>query len=140
MARFEDLEVGQALPSLSRVVTPEDVSAYAEAGDDHNPLHQDADAARAVGFPGIIAHGMFSMGHLATCVAAWVGDPAGIVRLSAQFRAPVFMGEEIVASGRVTGLDPTTRTATAELWVTLERDHIVEYPIRKGEATVRFVD
>jgi len=140
MARFEDLEVGQALPSLSRVVTREDVRAYAEAGDDHNPLHQDADVALAVGFPGIIAHGMFSMGHLATCVAAWVGDPAAILRLSAQFRAPVFMGEEIVASGRVTGLDPTARTATAELWVTLERDHIVEYPIRKGEATVRFVD
>ena len=140
MTRFEDLEVGQALPSLSRVVTREDVRAYADAGGDHNPLHQDDDVARAAGFPGIIAHGMFTMGHLAACVAAWVGDPAGILRLSAQFRAPVFMGEEIVATGRVTHLDTETRTATAELWVTLERDDLVEYPVRKGEATVLFRD
>lgn len=140
MTRFEDLKIGQALPSLSRVVTREDVRAYADAGGDRNPLHQDDDLARAVGFAGIIAHGMFTMGHLAACVTAWAGDPAGIVRLWAQFRAPVFMGEEIVASGRVTGLDPATRTATAELWVTLERDDVVEYPIRKGEATVRFAD
>lgn len=138
MTRFEDLEIGQALPSLSRVVTREDVRAYADAGGDHNPLHQDDDVARAGGFPGIIAHGMFTMGHLAECVTAWVGDPAGVVRLSAQFRAPVLMGEEIVATGRVTALDPATRTATAELWVTLERDDVVEYPIRKGEATARF--
>ena len=140
MARFEDLEIDQALPSLYRVVTREDVRTYAELGGDHNPLHQDDEVARAVGFPGIIAHGMFSMGHLAACVSAWAGDPTCIVRLSAQFRAPVFMGEEIVAAGRVTGLDPAARTATAELWVTLERDGVVEYPIRKGEATVRFAD
>jgi acyl dehydratase len=138
VTRFEDLEMGQLLPSLSRVVTREDVRAYADAGGDHNPLHQDDDAARAVGFPGLIAHGMFTMGHLAACVVAWVGDPAGVVGLSAQFRAPVFMGDEIVATGRVTGLDPAARTATAELWVTLERGGIVEYPIRKGQATVRF--
>jgi len=138
MTLFEDVELGQPLPSLSRVVTREDVRAYADAGGDHNPLHLDDDAARAVGFPGLIAHGMFTMGHLAACVTAWVGDPAGIVRVSAQFRAPVFMGDEIVATGRVTGLDPATRTATAELWVTLERGGVVEYPIRKGEAMVRF--
>jgi len=138
MTRFEDVEVGQPLPPLSRVVTRDDVLAYADAGGDNNPLHQDDGVARAVGFPGIIAHGMFTMGHLAACVTKWAGDPAGIVSLSAQFRAPVFMGEEIVAAGRVTGLDPATRTATAELWVTLERDGVEEYPIRKGEATVRF--
>ena len=140
MTRFEDVEIGQSLPSLSRVVTREDVRAYADAGGDHNPLHEDDDLARAAGFPGIIAHGMFTMGHLAACVSAWLGDPSGIVRLSAQFRAPVFMGEEIVATGRVSGLDPATRTATTELWVTLERGGVVEYPIRKGEATVRFAD
>ena len=138
MTLFENLEVGQALPSLSRVVTREDVRAYANASGDRNPLHRDDDAARAVGFPGVIAHGMFTMGHLAMCVAAWVGDPADVVRLSAQFRAPVFMGDEIVAAGRVTALEPATRTATAKLWVTLERGGVVEYPIRKGEATVRF--
>ena len=86
-------------------MTREDVRAYADAGGDQNPLHQDDDVARMVGFPGIIAHGMFTMGHLGACVSTWAGDPANVVRLSAQFRAPVFMGEQIVAGGRVRSLD-----------------------------------
>jgi Acyl dehydratase len=137
-ARFEDLNVGDELPSLARTVTREDVRAYADAGGDQNPLHQNDDVARAVGFPGIIAHGMFTMGHLGACVATWAGAPTSVMRFSAQFRAAVFMGEEIVAGGRVRSLDTEANTAVAELWVTVERDGETEFAIRKGEAEVRF--
>jgi acyl dehydratase len=138
ITRFEDLRVDAELPSLSRTVTREDVRAYADAGGDQNPLHQSDDVARSVGFPGIIAHGMFTMGHLAACVAAWAGDPANILRLSAQFRVPVLMGEEIVAGGRIRAIDDDTRIATVELWVTVDREGSTEFAIRKGEAQVRF--
>jgi acyl dehydratase len=138
--RLQDLRIGDALPALVRTVTREDVRAYADASGDHNPLHQDDDVARMVGFSGIIAHGMFTMGHLGACVAAWVGDPANVVRLTAQFRAPVFMGEEIVAGGRVRSFDEVSHTAVAELWVTVERDGKTEFAIRKGEAEVRLPD
>ncbi len=74
-------------------------------GGDQNPLHQDEAFARAAGFPGIIAHGMFTMGHLAAWLSNWAGGPDRIRRLTAQFRAPVFMGEEIVAGGRVKAVD-----------------------------------
>jgi acyl dehydratase len=136
--RFEEIRVGDPLPSLARTVTRDDVRAYADASGDQNPLHQDDDVARMVGFPGIIAHGMFTMGHLGACVAAWAGDPANVTRLSAQFRAPVFMGEEIVAGGRVRSVDAETRTVVAELWVIVERDGATEFAIRKGEAAVGF--
>ena len=137
MRAFDTVAVGEELPALRRVVTAEDVKAYADAGGDPNPLHQDDAFARSVGFPGIIAHGMFSMGHLAACVVAWAGSAEAVVRISAAFRAPVFMGEKIVAGGRVRALDPEARTATLETWVTLERDGETEWPIRKGEAVVR---
>ena len=138
--RFDDLRVGDEIPALVRTVTREDVRAYADAGGDQNPLHQDDDVARMVGFDGIIAHGMFTMGHLGACVAGWAGDPANIARFSAQFRVPVFMGEEIVAGGRVRSVDETTRSVVADLWVTVTRDGNEEYAIRKGEAEVRFPD
>jgi acyl dehydratase len=138
--RFEDLSVGDELPPLARTVTREDVRAYADMSGDQNPLHQDDDVARMVGFPGIIAHGMFTMGHLGACVAEWAGDPANVVRLSAQFRAPVFMREEIVAGGRVRSLNAETHTAIAEIWVTVERAGKDEFAIRKGEVEVRFPD
>ena len=138
--RLEELYVGDALPTLARTVTREDVRAYADASGDQNPLHQDDEVARMVGFSGIIAHGMFTMGHLGACVAAWAGDPANVLRLSAQFRAPVYMGEVIVAEGRVRSLNEETHTAVVELWVTVERDGGTEFAIRKGEAEIRLPD
>jgi acyl dehydratase len=129
--------VGEELPTLRRVVTAADLKAYADAGGDQNPLHQDDAAARAAGFPGVIAHGMFTMGHMAAAVVAWAGDPAAVVAISAQFRAPVFLGERIEAGGRVRQVDPKNRTAVLETWVSLERDGETLWPVKKGEATVR---
>jgi acyl dehydratase len=138
MRAFEDVAVGDELPALHRVVTAEDMKAYADVSGDQNPLHQDEAFARSVGFDGIIAHGMFTMGHMAACIIEWSGgDPATVVQLSAQFRAPVFMGERIDAGGRVRLLDAEARTATLETWVSVERDGITEWPIKRGAATVR---
>lgn len=138
--RFEDLAVGDDVLSVSRVVTSDDVKRYADASGDQNPLHQDEDFARGVGFPGIIAHGMFTMGHLATSLTDRLGDPSCLKRLAVQFRAPVFMGETIVAEGRVKALDPRTRTAVLDVWVRVERGGTTEYPIRKSEAVVGFTE
>ena len=131
-----EVEVGSELPTLSRVVSAEDVKAYAKAGGDANPLHQDDAVARAAGFPGIVAHGMFTMGHLAACIARWAGGPERVRRLTSQFRAPVFMGEEIVAGGRVKSIDAERAVAVLECWVTVERDGKTEWPIKRGEAEV----
>lgn len=134
--RFEDVAVGDEIPSLSKVVRREDVKAYADASGDQNPLHQNDEFARAVGFPGIIAHGMFTMAHLASCVTRWLGDPTALKRMRAQFRAVVFLDETIVAGGDVRELDPATRRAVLDLWVTVERDGVTEYPVKRGEAEV----
>jgi acyl dehydratase len=136
MPSVRDVSVPSDLPAVSRVVTPEAVRAYADAGGDQNPLHQDEAIARAAGFPGIIAHGMFTMGHLAASISGWAGGPERIRRLTAQFRAPVFMGEEIVAGGRVTAVDEAQGIAIIECWVRLERDGRTEWPIKRGEAEV----
>jgi len=135
--RLEDVAVGEELPSLARVVTREDVKAYADASGDQNRLHQDDGAARAAGFSGVIAHGMFTMGHLTSCLVDWLDDATALQRLRVQFRAPVYLGETIVAGGAVRSLDPDTRRAVLDVWVTLERDGVTEYPIRRGEAEVQ---
>lgn len=134
---FGDVRIGEELPGATHVVTREDVKAYADASGDQNPLHQDDEAARAAGFPGVIAHGMFTMGHLASAIAAWAGDAGALARLRVRFRAPVFMGETIVIGGRVKDLDPERGTATLDVWVKVEREGTVEWPIRRGEADVR---
>ncbi|MDP9331665.1 MAG: MaoC family dehydratase N-terminal domain-containing protein [Actinomycetota bacterium] len=136
---FDALAVGDLLPVLERVVSREDVKSYADASGDQNPLHQDDDFARSAGFGSIIAHGMFTMGHMASCASAWMGDSGQILRISAQFRAPVMIGERIVAGGRVRAIDTDHRAVTLDLWVTLERDGATLWPIKRGAADVRFV-
>ncbi len=135
--RFEDLRVGDEIPALSKVVRREDVKAYADASGDQNPLHQDDAFARGVGFPGIIAHGMFSMAHLTKALTDWLGDPGAVVSISVQFRQVVYMDETLVARGRVEELDPETRTARLAVWVDLERDGQRVFAIKNSEAVVR---
>lgn len=134
---FDAVHVGDELPARSRVVTRDDVRAYADASGDRNPLHLDDGAARAAGFPGIIAHGMFTMGHLASSLLAWGGEGAVLLRLQVQFRSPVFMEETIVAGAVVVAVDPELWTATLDVWVKVVRDGAVEWPIRRGRAEVR---
>src|SRR6478609_5339199 len=99
--RFDDVHVGDRIPARSKVVRREDVKAYADASGDQNPLHQDDAFAQSVGFPGIIAHGMFTMAHLTAALTDWVGDPAALLEVDVQFRAVVHMDETLVAHGEV---------------------------------------
>ena len=138
MTRFQDVAVGDEIPNLQRVVTREDVKAYADAGGDQNPLHQDDASARDAGFEGIIAHGMFTMGHLAAAVNQWSGPDAWVARIEAQFRAPVSMGESITAGGRVRSIDQHDRAVVLDLWVSLEREGQRLWPIKRGQAEIRF--
>jgi acyl dehydratase len=137
---FEAITAGDELPPLSRVITREDVRTYAEVGGDRNPLHVDDDVARAAGFDGVIAHGMFTMTHLSTCLTRWLGDASPIRAMRIQFRAPVFPGETIVAGGRVRTVDRRTRTAILDLWVTVEREGGTQHPIKRGQAELSFFD
>jgi acyl dehydratase len=134
---MDQVQVGDELPTLERVVTREDVKEYADASGDDNPLHQDDDVAKAAGFPGVIAHGMFTMSHLATCIVRWTGDVSALAKLRVQFRAPVLAGERIVAGGKVLDVQTDRRTATLDVWVTVPRHGSKEYPIRMGMEEIR---
>jgi acyl dehydratase len=137
MRSFDAVRVGEEIPESSRVISREDVRAYAEASGDRNPLHLDDVVARASGFDRPIAHGMLTMGHLASALVAWAGDAGAIARLRVQFRAPVLVGETVVAGGTVRGLDPDRRTATLDVWVKVRRENADEWPIRRSEAEIR---
>lgn len=135
--RFEDVHVGDRIPPLAKVVKREEVKAYADASGDQNPLHQDDAFARSVGFPGIIAHGMFTMAHLVKALTDWLGDPGALAAIHVQFRAVVFMDEELVANGEVVALDPDTGRATLDVWVELDRDGRRQLPIKNSRAEVQ---
>lgn len=135
--RFDDVAVGDEIPALSKVVRREEVKAYADASGDQNPLHQDDAFANSVGFPGIIAHGMFTLAHQTKALTDWLGDPGALLQLKVQFRAVVFMDETLVAKGRIEELDPATRQARLSIWTEVDRDGERALPIKNSTAVVQ---
>lgn len=94
---------GDELFSTEYRITRADLAAYAAASGDHNPIHQDDAAAQAAGLPGVIAHGMYTMGLAARAVAGWAGGPAEVVSFTARFAKPVLVPADTPATVTVTG-------------------------------------
>ena len=83
-------------------VTRADLVAYAAASGDPNPIHQDAEVARSVGLPDVIAHGMFTLALAARYVDELLGEPGRIAELGAKFTKPVVVpedGTEVTVAG-----------------------------------------
>jgi acyl dehydratase len=96
-----DLQVGAQIPELK--VTPDKYLTvrYAGASGDFNPIHIDEEFARAVGLPGRILHGLWTMAQVARAQTDAAGGPEHLKRLSVQFRGMGVPEQEILVSGTV---------------------------------------
>jgi acyl dehydratase len=104
-----DLNEGSSIGELK--VTPDKYvpHRYAGASGDFNPIHIDADFAKAVGLPGAILHGLYVMGLVAKAATdATGGDPRSLKHLSVQFRGMSFPEQEIIVSGDIRTADGET--------------------------------
>lgn len=98
---FEDVAVGGELPPLVKgPIQQIQLTRYAGASSDFNPIHQDDEFAKAAGMGGVFAHGMLSMGFVAQALTDWAG--AGTVRkLGVRFTGLVRLKDVITCRGRV---------------------------------------
>ena len=88
------------LASVAGSVDDDQALRYADASGDHNPIHVEDAAAKAVGLPGVILHGMCTM---ALCSRAVVdelagGEPDRLRRLAVRFYRPVYPGNDLVTT------------------------------------------
>ena len=84
-----ELTVGQELARREITVDRARLVRYAGASGDFNPIHWNERVATAVGLPGVIAHGMWTMGAASSVVADWAGDPGAVVDYQVRFTRPV---------------------------------------------------
>ncbi len=88
---------------------------YAGASLDFNPIHVDKELATAVGLPGTILHGLWSMSQVARAATEAAGnDPTKVKSLSAQFRGMGQPEVEVVVTGEVTEVGDGTATIALE--------------------------
>ncbi|TDK25620.1 acyl dehydratase [Arthrobacter crusticola] len=138
-----ELTVGQEIGSVTIPVTRQDLVRYAGASGDFNPIHWNSDFAQGVGLPGVIAHGMFTMGAAVQLVTDWTGDPGSVIDYQTRFTKPVVVadttaqpgvpGAILEVRGTIGALNPEEATARIDLTVTFEGQKVLV----KAQAVVR---
>ncbi len=118
------LTVGSVVGTRTVTVDRSRLVRYAGASGDFNPIHWNDAFAQGVGLPGVIAHGMFTMGAAVALVEDWAGDPGRVVDYQTRFTRPVPVpnpGEAVVEVSAVIGaIDLEARTTRVDLTVTFE--------------------
>ncbi|MCC6269974.1 MAG: MaoC family dehydratase [Microbacteriaceae bacterium] len=89
MAR--SVNVGDVVAEREFHLTRDSLVRYAGASGDFNPIHYRDDFAQGVGLPGVLAHGMLTMGIAAQPVVDWLGDPGKVVDFQVRFTRPVLV-------------------------------------------------
>lgn len=86
---FTSLEAGTVIAERTVTLTRDTLVRYAGASGDFNPIHYRDDVAEAVGLPGVLAHGMLTMGVALQPVVDALGDPGRVVDYQVRFTRPV---------------------------------------------------
>lgn len=104
--------VGDVLAERTVHLDRESLVRYAGASGDFNPIHYRDDVAASVGLPGVLAHGMLTMGLASSVVVAALGDTAEITEYGVRFTRPVVVdpdhGADVSVLAKVGAVDESS--------------------------------
>ena len=99
---FDEIAIGDTA-TYTRLITNQEVEAFAAISGDHNPLHLDPDYAATTPFGECIAHGMLTGALISAAIAMQLPGPGSVyLNQSLQFRAPVLLGDTLTVTLEVT--------------------------------------
>ena len=135
MVDYSSLTKGDFVAEESFHLTRDNLVRYAGASGDFNPIHYRDDVAVSVGLPGVLAHGMLTMGLAVQPVSNWVGDPARIMDYQVRFTRPVLVdgetGADVTVTATVGALEDEIQVARIDLTVKYNDETVL------GKAQVR---
>lgn len=89
--------MSQLEPTSAGPVTREQIARYADAVDDHNPIHIDEEFAKAAGMPSVIAHGPLTLTLAIDALVAAHG-PDALASFDGRLRAPLLPDQGLTVS------------------------------------------
>lgn len=96
MISFKEVYMKSNFPDLIKSpITRVQISEYAGASGDFNPIHIDEEFAKKSPLESVIAHGMLSMGFLGQYTEQLAGDKGEVKVFKVQFRTMVRPGDTI---------------------------------------------
>jgi acyl dehydratase len=115
----QKLTIGQELPAREFRITRDSLVRYAGASGDFNPIHYRDDFAQKVGLPGVLAHGMLTMGLAVQVVVDFVGGSGKILDYQVRFTKPVLVdakdGATVTVSAKVIEIAEDGKSARIDL-------------------------
>lgn len=129
--RYEDLSIGLT-ESFSHVVTKEDMENFLRISGDVNPLHNDADFAKEKGFKDRVVYGMLTASLISTMGGVYLpGKYCLIQQVESKFVSPVFIGDELTVTGKVSELNDSVKQAVIKIEIRNQEDKKVVRAILK---------
>jgi acyl dehydratase len=129
MPTLEQLAVGDEVANATYRFTRDSLVRYAGASGDFNAIHYRDDVAVSVGLPGVLAHGMLTMGVAVQPVVEWLGDPGRVLGYQVKFTRPVLVdpvdGAEVVVVAKVGAVTAEEKSARIDLTVTFNGDTVL---------------
>jgi len=101
-----DWKPGDMLPTITKKLTPEKITRYAQVSGDHNPIHTDEEFASNTPFKGTIAHGMLLLAYVSQLLAEAFGTSwYSRGKLSLRFKAPAYTTDVVAISGEIESIE-----------------------------------
>lgn len=134
MRDLSTIRVGDALPQRSHTPGNVELFLYNAAIWNAHRIHFDWQyATQEEGYPGIVIDGPLQGDWLTQVVTEWLGDSGEFESFEFSNRKASYVGETLVAGGRVSALDAEQGRVTLELELRNEQDQVVT----PGRAIVR---
>ena len=106
------LEIGAVVAERTVHLTRASLVRYAGASGDFNAIHYNDAVAERVGLPGVLAHGMLTMGLAVETIVEWLGDSGRILEYGVRFTRPVVVdsesGADVTVVAKVGAVDDDT--------------------------------
>jgi len=120
------MNIGDVVAEKTFELTRDTLVRYAGASGDFNAIHYRDDVATEVGLPGVLAHGMLTMGLAVQPVVEWLGDPGKVLDYQVKFTRPVPVDPELGA----------VVTVVAKVGAVAEDELRIDLTVTFGEQTV----
>jgi acyl dehydratase len=120
------MRVGDVIAEQAFELSRDSLVRYAGASGDFNAIHYRDDVAVSVGLPGVLAHGMLTMGLAVQPVVDWLGDRGWVSDYQVRFTRPVL----------VDATDDAMVTVVAKVGVVEEGTARIDLTVMFGGETV----
>ena len=122
---FEQIKIDMSV-SYSQTIPDADVKSFAGISGDHNPIHVDDEYALKSRYQKRIAHGLIVGSFFSALFGTKLPGPGCVyVQQTFSFKRPVYLGDTVTATAKVTSIDLDKRRVFFDTTCTVKNKVVI---------------